>query len=201
MSRRSFSLLPDRSEEEDVSTLLRQLSSGDSSALDRLTPLIYMELKRMARMYMRRERPGNSFQTTALVHEAWLRIASTGNLSFKDRAQFFALSSQIIRRILIDAARARASAKRGEARPPERLEDLAADVNIGSDPAKSAALLALDAALDTLAQVDTRKARIIELRFYGGLSVDETAAVLGISAQTVMRDWKLAKAWLIRELG
>jgi RNA polymerase sigma-70 factor, ECF subfamily len=189
-------LLPDRS--EDVSLLLRRLSSGDTSALDRLTPLIYMELKRMARMHMRRERPGNSFQTTALVHEAWLRIASTGNLSLDDRAQFFALSSQVMRRILIDAARARASAKRGgEAPRPAHLDD----VEIGHETGKSVHLIALDAALDRLARIDARKARVIELRFFGGLSVDETAAALGISAQSVMRDWKLAKAWLIRELG
>jgi RNA polymerase sigma factor (TIGR02999 family) len=124
-------------------------------------------------------------------------------LSFNDRAQFFALSSQIMRRILIDAARARASAKRGgEAPPLEPIDDLAlADLNIGKDQAKSAALLALDAALDRLADVDPRKSRVIELRFFGGLSVDETATILGISAQSVMRDWKLAKAWLIRELG
>jgi RNA polymerase sigma factor (TIGR02999 family) len=154
-------------------------------------------------MYMRRERPGNSFQTTALVHEVWLRIASTSNLSFEDRAQFFALSSQIMRRILVDAARARTSAKRGGQLPrPECADDLnIADLNIGNDAAKSAGLLALDAALDTLAQVDARKAHVIELRFFGGLTIDETASVLGISTQSVMRDWKLAKAWLIRELG
>jgi RNA polymerase sigma factor (TIGR02999 family) len=182
---------------------LKRLSAGDSSALHRLTPLIYMELKRMARMYMRGERPGNGFQTTALVHEAWLRIASSSNLSFEDRAQFFALSSQIMRRILIDAARARASAKRGgEALASKRLDySVIANLNVGDDAAKSATLLALDTALDRLAQADARKARVIELRFFGGLSVDETAAVLGISAQSVMRDWKLAKAWLIRELG
>jgi len=156
----------------------------------------------MARRYMRRERAGNTIQTTALVNEAYLRIVDVKNVNWQDRVHFFALSAQMMRRILVDAARARASAKRGG--QVKRVNHSSAfnldeipDVGIGRDRE----LVAIDDALNTLAQIDPRKSRVIELRFFGGLSVEETAEVLRISPQSVMRDWKLAKAWLIRELA
>jgi RNA polymerase sigma factor (TIGR02999 family) len=185
----------------DISRLLKAWGTGDQTALDYLTPLVYDELRRMARRYMRRERAGNTLQTTALVHEAYLRLVDAKNVEFKDSVHFFALSAGMMRRILVDSARARASAKRGgrveQAAHSEavNLDDIADNVS-----QKSAELLALDEALQDLSRLDPRKARVIELRFFGGLSVDETAEVLSISPQSVMRDWKLARAWLNREL-
>jgi RNA polymerase sigma factor (TIGR02999 family) len=185
----------------DISRLLKAWGTGDQTALDYLTPLVYDELRRMARRYMRRERAGNTLQTTALVHEAYLRLVDAKNVEFKDSVHFFALSAGMMRRILVDSARARASAKRGgrveQAAHSEavNLDDIADNVS-----QKSAELLALDEALQDLSRLDPRKARVIELRFFGGLSVDETAEVLNISPQSVMRDWKLARAWLNREL-
>ena len=185
----------------DISRLLKAWGTGDQTALDYLTPLVYDELRRMARRYMRRERAGNTLQTTALVHEAYLRLVDAKNVEFKDSVHFFALSAGMMRRILVDSARARASAKRGgrveQAAHSEavNLDDIADSVS-----QKSAELLALDEALQDLSRLDPRKARVIELRFFGGLSVDETAEVLNISPQSVMRDWKLARAWLNREL-
>ena len=152
----------------------------------------------MARRHMRKERE-NTLQATALVNEAYLRLVDAKGLACNDRTHFFALSAQIMRRILVDAARARVSAKRGGDAPAldqVNLEEIAGNVS-----QKSAEVLALDQALDDLERVDARKARVIELRFFGGLSVEETAEVLQISAQSVMRDWKLARAWLVRELG
>src|SRR5262245_37797936 len=155
----------------------------------------------MARRHMRRERPGSTLQTTALVHEAYLRLVDTKSFERKDRAQFFALSSQIMRRILVDSARARAAAKRGggkeQAGHPEPVD---LDAIPESSSQSGAQWLALDEALNSLAALDPRKASVIELRFFGGLSVEETAEVLKISPQSVMRDWKLARAWLNREL-
>jgi len=181
--------------------LLKAWGNGSQAALDRLTPLVYAELHRMARRHMRKERE-NTLQTTALVHEAYLRLVDAKGLACKDRTHFFALSAQIMRRIPVDAARARVSAKRGgEAPPPDHSEAVNLDEIPGNVSQKSAEVLALDQALDDLARVDARKARVIELRFFGGLSVEETAEVLQISAQSVMRDWKLARAWLVRELG
>ena len=169
--------------------------------LDRLTPLVYAELHRMARRHMRTERE-NTLQTTALVHEAYLRLVDAKGLACKDRTHFFALSAQVMRRILVDAARARVSAKRGGDAPPlDHSEAINLDEIAGNASQKSAEVLALDQALDDLARVDARKARVIELRFFGGLSVEETAEFLQISVQSVMRDWKLARAWLVRELG
>jgi RNA polymerase sigma-70 factor (ECF subfamily) len=187
---------------ESITLLLSAWGSGDQTALDRLTPLVYSELRRMARRHMRAERPGNTLQTTALVHEAYLRLVDTKTAERKDRAQFFALCSQIMRRILVDAARARASAKRGggveRVRHSEALNlDEIADNTFNT----SAQWLALDEALNDLATIDPRKAQVVELRFFGGLSVEETAEVLKISPQSVMRNWKLARAWLNRELG
>jgi RNA polymerase sigma-70 factor, ECF subfamily len=179
-----------------ITRLLKAWGEGDGSALGRLTPLIYQELHRIAGRYMRRELPGNSMQTTALVNQAWLNLAGGAPVAWQDRAHFFAVSSQVMRRILVDAARARRAGKRcGDARCFQLNE------SIDAAPPRDAELIALDDALDSLAKLDERKARVIEMRFFGGLSVEETAAVLKVSAQTVMRDWKLARAWLKREMA
>ena len=189
------------SDSQEISILLTAWGNGDQAALDRLTPLVYAELHRMARRHMRTERE-NTLQTTALVHEAYLRLVDAKGLACKDRTHFFALSAQVMRRILVDAARARVSAKRGGDAPAlDHSEAINLDEIAGNASQKSAEVLALDQALDGLACVDARKARVIELRFFGGLSVEETAEVLDISPQSVMREWKLARAWLVRELG
>jgi RNA polymerase sigma factor (TIGR02999 family) len=157
--------------------------------------VVYRELHRIARGHMRRENQGNTLQTTALVNEAYLRLVDVANVAWQDRAHFFAVSAQMMRRILVDAARARTSGKRGGAARRVNLDEIP-DISSGRDRE----LVALDDALTVLAQMDQRKARVIELRFFGGLSVEETAEVLQISPQSVMRDWKLARAWLMREL-
>ena len=175
---------------------MRAWGDGENAALERLAPLIYDELHRIAARYMRREKPGNTFQTTALVNQAWLNLVGGAQVVWQDRAHFFAVSSQIMRRILVDAARARRAGKRrGEAQCFQLNE------SIDAAPPRDAELIALDDALDSLAEFDGRKARVVEMRFFGGLSVEETAAVLRISPQSVMRDWKLARAWLKREIG
>jgi RNA polymerase sigma factor (TIGR02999 family) len=186
----------------EITVLSRAWNRGDTAALNQLTPLVYKELRRLARRYMRNERLGNSLQTTALVNEAYLRLVDAQRVGWQDRVHFFAVSAQIMRRILVDAARARASAKRGG--QVKRVNHSSAfnldeipDVSSGRDRE----LVAIDDALKTLAEMDPRKARVIEMRFFGGLSVEETAEVLKISPQSVMRDWKLAKAWLMRELA
>lgn len=186
----------------DVTGLLRAWGQGDQDALERLTPLVYEHLQHQARRYMRNERSGVTLQSTALVHEAYLRLVNTHDVEWHDRVHFFALSAQIMRRILIDAARARSAAKRGggatraDHSTPIDLDQIPSDDSRGA-----AALCALDDALERLAQIDVRRAKVIELRFFGGLSVDETAEVLQVSPQTVMRDWRLARAWLAREVG
>jgi RNA polymerase sigma factor (TIGR02999 family) len=186
----------------DISRLLKAWSTGDQGALDRLTPLVYDELRRMARRQMRKERPGITLQTTALVHEVYLRLVDVKSAEREDRARFFALSAQIMRRILVDAARARASEKRGgRVEHAGHSEAIDLDEIAGNGTPLSVEVLALDEALNDLAGIDPRKAQVIELRFFGGLSVEETAGVLNISPQSVMRDWKLARAWLARELG
>jgi RNA polymerase sigma factor (TIGR02999 family) len=184
-----------------ITGLLRAWSGGDAAALNRLTPLVYTELRSLARRYLRHERPGNTLQTTGLVHEAYLRLVNAKDIDWHDRLHFFAVSAQMMRRILVDAARTRASAKRGG--NIQRINhstaiDLDQIADLGTD--KGAELIALDDALNVLAQMNARHARIVELRFFGGLSVEETASVLSISPQSVMRDWKLARAWLKREL-
>jgi RNA polymerase sigma-70 factor, ECF subfamily len=186
--------MPDQSS-ADITRLLRAWGSGDAEALDRLTPLVYAELRRIARCHMAGERPDRSLQTTALVHEAYLRLVDSAQVRWQDRAHFFALSSQLMRRILVDAARARGSAKRGGMAQRVDLEG-AAIPSKGRDRE----LVELDEALEALARFDPRKAKVIEMRFFGGLSVEETAEALEISPQSVMRDWKLAKAWLEREM-
>jgi RNA polymerase sigma factor (TIGR02999 family) len=179
----------------DITVLLRAWASGDTSALEQLTPLVYEELRRIARRYMRQRTP-QTLQTTALAHEAYLRLVGAEGLRWQDRVHFFAVAAQMMRRILVDAARARMAAKRpGGALRVTFSEEIR--VSAGQDMN----LLALDDALAALARLDARKARVVELRFFGGLSVDETAEVLKISPDSVMRDWRLAKPWLAREVG
>ena len=179
----------------EVSTLLRAWSDGDSRALDRLTPIVYDELRRLARHYMRGERAGHSLQTTALIHEAYLRLVDYKRMRWQNRAHFVAVSAQAMRRILVDHARRR-NMKRGADQERVSLDD-AALVSI----APSTDVVALDDALKALAERAPRKAQVVELRFFGGLSVEETAEVLHVSPITVMREWKSAKAWLYRELS
>jgi RNA polymerase sigma-70 factor (ECF subfamily) len=178
-----------------VCELLRAWSDGDTSALERLAPIVYDELHRLARRYMRGERPGHSLQTTALVNEAYMRLVGYERMQWQNRAHFFAVSAQLMRRILVEHAR-RHNLKRGGGVPHVSLDEAAL---VGGD--RPADLVALDNAMNTLAQLDPRKAQVVEMRFFGGLSVDETADVLKVSAATVMRDWNTAKAWLYRELA
>lgn len=185
----------------DITSLLRAWSEGDGQALDTLVPIVYPQLLAQAQRRMRGERSGATLQSTALVHELFLRLVNTAGLEWQDRVHFFALSAQIMRRILIDAARARSATKRGGGvahAAHSSVIDLDQIPTIDSDGASS--LCALDDALESLARLDPRRAKVIELRFFGGLSVEETADVLGVSPQTVMRDWRLARAWLTREL-
>jgi RNA polymerase sigma-70 factor, ECF subfamily len=180
----------------ETTQLLRAWASGDQGALEQLTPLVYDELRRIAGRFMQNERPGRTIQTTALVHEAYLKLIDVTNVDWQHRAHFFAVSAQIMRHILLDQARRRVAVKRGGVAPRVNL-DQAPD--IGSGHARE--LIALDDGLNALAKVDARKARVIELRFFAGLSVDETAEVLKVSSDTVKRDWKLARAWLLAELS
>jgi len=178
----------------DVSQLLRAWSDGDRSALDKLTPIVYEELRRLARRYLRGERPDHSLQTTALVNEAYMRLVDYKRMQWQNRVHFFAVSAQLMRRILVEHAR-RHNLKRGGGLQHVSLDEVAV---IGSD--RAADLVALDEAMGALAQIDPRKAQVVELRFFGGLSVLETAEVLKVSSVTVMRDWSTAKAWLYREM-
>ena len=179
---------------QDTSLLLRAWSGGDQTALDKLTPIVYRELHRLAGRCMSRERPGNSLQTTALVNEAYLRLVDYKRMRWQNRAHFFAVSAQLMRRILVEHAR-RHNLKRGGGAPHVSLEE-AAIVGGGQD----ADLVALDDAMNGLARIDPRKVQVVEMRFFGGLSVEETAEVLKISTVTVKRDWRAARAWLYREL-
>ncbi len=180
---------------EDVSGLLRAWSDGDRDALDRLTPIVYAELHRLARIYMRRERPGHSLQATALVNEAYMRLVDYKGMQWQNRAHFFAVSAQLMRRILVEHAR-RHNLKSGG-----NVLHIALDEAVVAGESRDANLVLLDEAMNTLAQFDARKAQVVEMRFFGGLSVDETAEVLKVSPVTVMRDWTTAKAWLFRELA
>jgi len=179
----------------ETTLLLRAWAAGDAGALDRLTPRVYTELRRIAGHFMRAERPGRTMQATALVHEAYLRVIEIDNVDWEHRAHFFAVSAHIIRRILLDCARRRVAAKRGGAMPRINLDGLP---DRGTSPARE--LVALDDALKVLAELDPRKARVIELRFFGGLTAEETAEVLKVSSDTVLRDWRLARTWLLAEL-
>jgi len=183
-------------ESSETTQLLRAWAGGDQAALEQLTPRVYKELQRIAGRCMQNERPGRTVQTTALVHEAYLKLIDITNVDWQHRAHFFAISAQVMRRILLDRARRRVAVKRGGVMPKVDLNQLD---EVGSVRARE--LVALDDALNALAQIDARKARIIELRFFGGLSVEETAEVEKVSADTVMRDWRLARAWLLAELG
>ncbi|MBV9769365.1 MAG: sigma-70 family RNA polymerase sigma factor [Bryobacterales bacterium] len=183
---------------DDISTLLRAWSEGDQEALKKLTPIVYDELHRLARRYMKQERQGHSLQTTALVNEAYTRLVDYNRMQWQDRAHFFAVSAQLMRRILVDYAR-RHNLKRGAGVQQVSLERAAV---IGADESTGSRLdfAALDDALNALARIDPRKVQVVEMRFFSGLSVEETAEVLKISTVTVKRDWRAARTWLYREL-
>jgi RNA polymerase sigma-70 factor (ECF subfamily) len=180
----------------EISRLLRAWGDGDQAALNQLTPLVYTELHQIAHRHMRRQLPGQTLQTTALVNEAYLRLVDVEGVRWQDRTHFFAVSAQIMRRILVDSARAHLADKRGG-----RLPHVYLDESMDASPQSSEDLIALDDALNALEEMDPRKARVVELRFFAGLSVEQTAEALNISAPSVKRDWKLAKAWLSRELS
>jgi len=178
-----------------VTELLRAWGDGDDDALERLTPLVEAELRRLARGYMGRERRGHTLQATALVNEAFLRLTDARHLPWQDRAHFLGISARLMRRVLVDHARSRRYRKRGGGAQHVTLSD-----GLAALPEPAVDVLALDRALEALAAVDVRKSRVIELRFFGELSVEETAEVLHVSPDTVKRDWRLAKLWLLREL-
>ena len=178
-----------------VTLLLEQWNNGDQAALDKLMPLIYEELRKMARRYMRQQNPGHTLQTTALIHETYLRMVKQKEKHFENRAHFFGVAAQAMRHILVDYARARQTAKRGGAARPISLEEAALVT-----AERAAELVAFDEALKELAKLSQRQSRVVELRYFGGLSVDETATVLSVSPETVMRDWSMAKTWLHRAL-
>lgn len=180
---------------DEVTDLLGAWSAGDPAALDRLLPLIYRELHRIAGRARRRELPGQTLQTTALLHEAYLRLVDQSRAHWQSRAQFFSVAAQVMRRILVDQARSRSAEKRGGERPLQLDESI--DVPVGAE----AEVLAVDEALRALEAVDLELARLVELRFFGGLTIDETATALGVSPATISRDWGCARAWLQRELG
>jgi RNA polymerase sigma factor (TIGR02999 family) len=180
----------------DVTMLLRAWSGGDEGALDQLVPILYRELKRIAKRYMMRERKEHTLQPTALVNEAFLRLVDVHGVQWQDRAHFFALSAQMMRRILVNYAVARGAGKRGGSVRKVSLEDA-----MIASPDGDSQVVELDEALQQLAKFDPRKAQIVELRFFAGLGVEETAAVLKVSPQTVLRDWSLSKTWLAREMS
>jgi RNA polymerase sigma factor (TIGR02999 family) len=180
---------------QDVTQLLLAWSQGEQTALEKLTPLVYKELHRLARRYMGRERPDHTLQTTALVNEAYLRLVDCSRVRWQNRAHFLAISAQLMRRVLVDMARSRHYQKReGEA------QKVSLDEALEVSRERSADLVALDDALNSLAAIDPRKGQVVELRFFGGLSAEETAEVLKVSPDTVLRDWKLSKVWLLREM-
>jgi RNA polymerase sigma-70 factor (ECF subfamily) len=182
--------------QKQITQMLVDWGNGDQSALEKLTPLVYDELHRLARRYMSRERPGHPLQTSALVNEAFIRLIDWKNVQWENRAHFFAVSAQLMRRILVDFARARRYAKRSGAARNVPLEE-AMVVSRG----KSAEIVALDDALHSLAQLNERQSHVVELRFFGGLELEEIAKMLKVSVGTVRRDWSLARAWLHRELS
>ncbi|HEY8563529.1 MAG TPA: sigma-70 family RNA polymerase sigma factor [Pyrinomonadaceae bacterium] len=181
---------------QNVTELLMRWNNGEQAALEELFPLVYRELQSIAHRYLRREAENHTFQTTALVNEAYLKLVDQSRIRWQNRAQFFGIAAQAMRRILIDHARARISEKRGQGARHVSLDDGTIDV---SDE-RAVELLMLDEALRELAEKDPERSRIVELRYFGGLSVEETAEVLGTSVSTVMRGWRVAKAWLYKEL-
>jgi RNA polymerase sigma factor (TIGR02999 family) len=180
----------------NVTDLLNAWGGGDKAAFDRLVPVVYEELRRQASRYLRRERPGQTLQTTDLIHEAYIRLVDQRNEHWQNRAQFFGIAAQVMRRILVDRARARHRAKRGGGELRISLNE-----GIAFAQSKDVNLLALDEALNRLADIDVQQSKIVELRFFAGLSVEETAEALGISPRTVKRSWRFAKAWLHREMS
>ena len=180
----------------NLTTLLLAWGRGDETALDQLIPLVHDELRRLARRHMARERVGHTLQATALVNEAYLRLIEVNQVRWQNRAHFFAMASRVMRRILVDAARARGYQKRGAGAEKVSLDEA---LLVSGEPRQD--LIALDDALNALAAFDLRKSQVVEMRFFGGLSVEETAEALHVSADTVMRDWRLAKVWLVRELS
>jgi RNA polymerase sigma factor (TIGR02999 family) len=180
---------------EEVTQLLLAWSDGDQAALDKLVPLVYEELHRLAHRYISRERPGHTLQTTALAHEAYLRLVNAKSVRWQNRAHFFAVAARLMRRILVDLARARHDLKRGGG------QQFSLDEVLVVSPERGADLLALDEALDGLAALNPRQSQVVELRYFGGLTEDEVAEVLKVSPRTVRSDWSLARAWLYRELS
>ncbi len=180
----------------EITSLLRAWGGGDPAALEQLAEQVYPELRRMAHRYMRAEREGNTLQTTALVHEVFLRLVDVTKVEWRERAQFFAMASQMMRRILVDAARARASEKRGGMAEKVNIDDVAV-----LSPVPDRSILALDEALTAFSQLAPRQAKVVEMRYFGGLTEEEIVAALEISPRTVRRDWDFARAWLLRELS
>ena len=184
------------SSRHEVTGLLIRLTDGDDGALGELLPLVYAELRRLAAGYLRRERPGHTLQPTALVNEAYLRLVDQTQVRWQNRAHFLGVAAQMMRRILVDHARGQRAEKRGG-----EIQKLSLDENIDVSGERAADLVALDEALKRLAELDPQKSRIVELRFFGGLSVEETAEVLGVSAPTIKRQWRMAKAWLYGQVS
>jgi RNA polymerase sigma-70 factor (ECF subfamily) len=181
---------------QEVTQLLVDWGNGNQAALDRLMPLVYTELRQLAHRYMRRERPGHTMQTTALIHEAYLRLVDQNQVRWQHQAHFFGIAARLMRQILIEHAHSHTRAKRGGG-----VGTLALDEAAIVSQARATELLALDDALERLATIDPRKSQVVELRFFGGLSVEEAAQVLNIAPNTVLRDWRMAKAWLRREIS
>jgi RNA polymerase sigma factor (TIGR02999 family) len=179
------------SKTSDITQMLSEISAGDKEAPDRLLPLVYDELRRLAHAYMKNERADHTLQATALVHEAYIQLVDWQNVSWQNRAQFFAVAAQIMRKVLVDYARGKNALKRGGG-----LSTIALDDGISFPSGNEVDLLSLDAALTELFSFDPQQARIVELRFFGGLTIEETASAMGISDSTVKRDWQIAKAWL-----
>jgi RNA polymerase sigma-70 factor, ECF subfamily len=179
----------------EITERLIAWGKGDAAALNELIPVVYQELRRMAGHYLRLENPGHTLQPTALVHEAWLRLIDQTRVNWQNRAQFFGVAAQMMRRILVDHAKTKHREKRGGDAVKLSLDDV---INISQE--RAADLIALDDALDTLAAMDERKSRVVDLRYFGGFSVEETAQILEVSPDTVMRDWKMAKAWLYQQI-
>jgi RNA polymerase sigma factor (TIGR02999 family) len=180
----------------EVTQLLLAWGNGDQTARDELMTVVYQELHRLAHHYMKREAPGHTLQTSALINEAFLRLVNQRDVQWGNRAQFFGLAAQMMRRVLVDYARRRRYAKRGGG-----VREICLDEALTVSDERAAEVVVLDEALDRLAEIDPRKGQLVELRFFGGLSIDETAEVLSVSPGTVMRDWTLAKAWLRREIS